>query len=104
MEFRESDVQQNNPQQQIYVVSHVWAVSTQENVFLKGLWDFPGDSDGKESSCSVETQVQSLGAKKIPWRREWLPTPVFFPGESMDRGARQATIRGVPKSWTRLGD
>ena len=19
---------------------------------------------------------------KIPWRREWLPTPVFFPGES----------------------
>ena len=18
---------------------------------------------------------------KIPWRREWLPTPVFFPGE-----------------------
>ena len=19
---------------------------------------------------------------RIPWRREWLPTPVFFPGES----------------------
>ena len=27
-----------------------------------------------------ETQVQSLGGK-IPWRREWLPTPVFLPGE-----------------------
>ena len=26
-----------------------------------------------------ETQVQSL---KIPWRREWLSTPVFLPGES----------------------
>jgi len=20
--------------------------------------------------------------RKIPWRREWLPTPVFLPGES----------------------
>ena len=28
---------------------------------------------------------------KIPWRREWLPTPVFLPGKSMDRGAWQAT-------------
>ena len=27
-----------------------------------------------------ETWVQSLG-QKIPWRREWLPTPVFLPGE-----------------------
>ena len=24
---------------------------------------------------------------KIPWRREWLPIPVFLPGKSMDRGA-----------------
>ena len=22
-----------------------------------------------------------LWVGKIPWRREWLPTPVFFPGE-----------------------
>ena len=21
--------------------------------------------------------------RKIPWRREWLPTPVFWPGESL---------------------
>jgi len=27
-----------------------------------------------------ETQVQSL-VGKIPWRREWLPTPVFLSGE-----------------------
>ena len=25
-----------------------------------------------------DTQVQSL---KIPWRKEWLPTPAFLPGE-----------------------
>ena len=28
----------------------------------------------------LETWVQSLG-QKIPWRREWLPTSVFLPGE-----------------------
>ena len=27
-----------------------------------------------------ETQVQSLGWED-PWRREWLPAPVFLPGE-----------------------
>ena len=27
-----------------------------------------------------ETQVQSLG-RKDPWKREWQPTSVFFPGE-----------------------
>ena len=33
----------------------------------------------KTSSAMQETRVQSL---EIPWRREWLPTPVFSPGES----------------------
>ena len=28
-----------------------------------------------------ETCVQSLG-QEMPWRMEWLPTPVFLPGES----------------------
>ena len=27
-----------------------------------------------------ETQVQSLG-QKDPWRREWLPTPIFLLGD-----------------------
>ena len=30
----------------------------------------------KNSSAMRETWVRSLG-----WRREWLPTPVFWPGE-----------------------
>ena len=29
-----------------------------------------------------EAQVQSLGwIGKIPWRKEWQPTPIFLPGE-----------------------
>ena len=34
---------------------------------------FPGSSGGKESARYV---------RKIPWRREWQPTPIFFPGKS----------------------
>ena len=32
---------------------------------------------------------------KFPWRRAWQPTPVFLPGESMDRGAWWATVHRV---------
>ena len=34
----------------------------------------------KDLPVMQETRVQYLG-QKIPWRREWLPTPVFLPGE-----------------------
>ena len=37
---------------------------------------------------------------KIPWRRGWLSTPVFLPGELEDRGAWWATVHGVAKSRT----
>ena len=33
---------------------------------------------------------------KIPWRRNWQPTPVFLPGEL--HGAWRATVHGVAKS------
>ena len=36
---------------------------------------------------------------KIPWRREWLPTPVFLSGE---RGGLQ--FMGSQKSQTQLSD
>ena len=35
----------------------------------------------KNLSAMQGTQVQSW-VGKIPWRREWLPTAVFLPGES----------------------
>ena len=35
--------------------------------------------------------------RKIPWRREWQPTPVFLLGNPMDRGAWQATVHGVAR-------
>ena len=38
----------------------------------------------------------------IPWRRRWQLTPVCLPGDSQGRGAWQATVHGVAKSWTQL--
>ena len=46
---------------------------------------FAGDSDGKESACNAGDPGSILGLGKIPWRREWQPTPVFLPGESHEQ-------------------
>ena len=46
--------------------------SFEEN--LPAYMGFPGGSDGeKKSACNA--------ARKIPWRKEWLPILVFLPGE-----------------------
>ena len=51
------------------------------DLFLVG---FPGGSDGKKKK-KICLQCRRPGfdpwIKKIPWRREWLPTPVFLPAE-----------------------
>ena len=41
----------------------------------------------------------NLWVRKIPWRRERLPTPVFWPGEF-----HGLYSPWVAKSWTRLSD
>ena len=41
----------------------------------------PGGSDCKESACNAGDLGSIPGSRRSPWRREWLPTPVFFPGE-----------------------
>ena len=43
-------------------------------------WGFPGSSDSKEFVCNAGHLHPWV--LKIPWRREWHPTPVFLPGES----------------------
>ena len=41
----------------------------------------PGGSDSKESASNEGDPVFNPWVRKIPWRREWQPTPVFLPGE-----------------------
>ena len=45
------------------------------------MWGFPGGSAGKESACNVGNMGLIPGLGRYPWRRDWLPTPVFCPGK-----------------------
>jgi len=38
-------------------------------------------SHGKESACQCRRTGFDLWVGKIPWKREWQPTPVLLPGE-----------------------
>ena len=42
---------------------------------------FPGGSDGKYSACNAGGLRFDPRVRKIPWRTEWLPTPLLLPGE-----------------------
>ena len=43
---------------------------------------FTGGSDGKESAYNAgDPRLVYSWLRKISWRREWLPTLVFWPGE-----------------------
>ena len=60
-------------------------------LFCKLFWDrnirrtyfggFPDGSCDKESACNAGDGFDPW-VRKIPWRRAWQPTPVFWPGES----------------------
>ena len=61
-----------------------------------GVGGFPGGSDGKESTCNAGDQGSIPRLERSPFQGEGHgnPTP-------MDRGAWQATVSGVSKSWTK---
>ena len=48
-------------------------------------YSLPGGTSGKEPACQCRRHKRhgfDPWVGKIPWRRKWQPTPVFFPGES----------------------
>ena len=50
-------------------------------IFIQYLWGFPDD---KASGCQCRRHKRhrfNPWVKKIPWRREWLHSPVFLPGK-----------------------
>ena len=49
--------------------------------FRGKFWGFPCGSAGKESTSNVGDLGSNPGLRRTPWRRERLPTPVFWPGE-----------------------
>ena len=47
-------------------------------------------------------QAWTLGREDPPWNKKWQRTPVFLPGNSMDRGAQRTTFHRVAKSGAQL--
>ena len=48
-------------------------------------WGFSGGAGGKEPACQCRRCKRGsfdLWVRKIPWRREWQPIPLFLPRES----------------------
>ena len=70
----------------------------------------PAELLGKRASLLIQTVMQcrqprfNLWIRKIPWRREWLPTPGFLPGEFHGQRKLRATVHGNTKSWAQLSD
>ena len=63
---------------------------------------FPRWLSGKEPVCQCRRCWRhrfSLWVRKITWKRKWQSTPVFLPGNPMERGAWWGTVHGVTESW-----
>ena len=61
---------------------------------------FPGDSDGKESACSVGDLGSIPGLERSPEGGRGNPLQYSCLGNPMDRGAWWATVHRVTKSQT----
>ena len=67
---------------------------------IPGSTSFPDSSVGKKICLQCGRSGFDPWVGKIPWRREWLLIPVFWPGEFHGL----CIVHGVPKSRTRLID
>ena len=65
-----------------------------------GIWGFPSDSAAKNAPA-LQEQVQSLG-REDSLEGDLPPPSIPAWRIPMDRGAWQATVLGVARSWTQL--
>ena len=61
---------------------------------------FPGGSDGEESACNAGDLGSIPGSGRFPGEGNGYPFQYSWLENSIDRGAWQATVHGVTKSWT----
>ena len=65
---------------------------------------FPDGSAGKESTCNAGDPGSILELGRSSGEGTGYPLQYSGLENSMDRGARQTTVHGFTKSWTRLTD
>ena len=63
---------------------------------------FPGGSDGKESACNAGDPGSIPGSGRSPGEVNGNPLQYPCLENPMDRGAWQASVHGVAKSWIQL--
>ena len=61
---------------------------------------FPDGLDGKESACNARDLGSVPGSGRSPGEGNGNSLQYSCLEDSMDRGAWQATVHGVAKSWT----
>ena len=61
--------------------SETWAAGLTFVEIKSNQMGVPDGSDGTESTCNAGDLGSIPGLGRTPWRREWLPTPVFWPGD-----------------------
>ena len=69
----------------IYFYILVYIIRTSYRRSLYGDSGFPSGTSGKESTCQCRRHKRhgfNPWIRKILWRREWQPMPIFLPGES----------------------
>ena len=81
----------------IYIYTH-----THTHTYIQ--MGFTGGSDGKESTCNAGDPGLNAGSGRSSGEENGYPLQYSHLENSMDRGAWQAIIHGVTRSWTRLGD
>ena len=65
---------------------------------------FPGGSDGKESASNAGDPGFIPGTGRHPGEGNGYLLQFSRLGNPMNRGGWQATVYGVPKSWTHVSD
>ena len=66
--------------------------------------DLSGGTNGKESACNAGEPSLILGLGRSPGKGPGNPPQYSCLENSRDKGAWQAAIHGVTKSWTQLTD
>ena len=88
-------------------ISFISATAFEESILgplIEFFFGFPGGSDSKESACNVGDLGSIPGLGRSSGEGNGNPLQYSCLEKSVDRGAWQATVHGVSKSWTRPRD
>ena len=74
----------SQPWTECFLSVSVSSPQRQEFIILFSTRGFPGSSvlENPPANAGFDPWV-----KKVPWRRKWQPTPIFFPENPVDRRA-----------------